>query len=116
MSSGLSCDECSDCRHSEPAPRPLGASDASGGCAVALFYWPGPDTVKLTELDSFLPSAVQMAPSALQSVVAGSSIVTSPLPFGSTVISHQMLLGLSIRCALRTSPPVSVNAKSLRVL
>ena len=60
-------------------------------------YWPGPDTVKFRELDSFLPSPVQMAPTALQSVVAGSSMVTSPLPFGSTMISHRMLLGLSSR-------------------
>ena len=50
---------------------PPGASGASGGCAAALFYWPGPETVKLTELDSFLPSPVQMAPSASQSVVPG---------------------------------------------
>ena len=59
-------------------------------------YWPGPDTVKFSELDSFLPSPVQIAPSAAQSVVAGSSMVTSPVPCGFTVMSQGMLLGLSV--------------------
>ena len=50
---------------------------------------PGPDTVKFRELDSFLPSPVHTAPVALQSVVAGSSTVTSPAPCGFTVMSQE---------------------------
>ena len=73
-------------------------------------------TVNSRRLDSFLPSPVQMAPWTSQSSVSGSTMVTSPLPFGSTVISHRVLLGLFSRWALRTSPPDTVNAKSLRVL
>ena len=88
------------------------------GKSSAFFplYSSGPETVNSSRLKSFLPSTVQIAPSASQSVVAGRTIVTSPLPSGSTVISHRMLLGLSSRWALRTSPPDTVNAKSLRVL
>ena len=37
----------------------------------------GPLTVNSSRLDSFLPSAVQTAPSALQSVVTGRTMVTS---------------------------------------
>ena len=77
-------------------------SDASGGCAVTLFYWVGPETVNSFRLDSFLPSLVQMAPWAPQSVVAGSSMVTSPVPCGFTVMRQGMLLGWSVRCSLAT--------------
>ena len=79
-------------------------------------YCPGPLTVNSSRVESFLPSPVQIAPSAAQFWVTGRTTVTSPLESGSTVISHRMLLGLSSRWALRTSPPDTVNAKSLRVL
>ena len=39
-------------------------------------YWPGPSTVSTNSLDSILPSPVQMAPSASQSVVAGRVMAT----------------------------------------
>ena len=71
--------------------------------------------MKLSELDNFRPSPVQMAPVAPQSVVAGSSMVTSPVPCGFTVMSQGMLLGLSVLCALSTDPPVSLKAWSRRV-
>ena len=78
-------------------------------------YWPGPDTVKLRELDNFRPSPVQMAPVAPQSVVAGSSMVTSPVPCGFTVMRQEMLLGWSVLCALSTDPPVTLKASNFRV-
>ena len=46
----------------------------------------GPVIVMVVEFDSFRPSLVQMAPAAVQSVVAGSVMVIAPLPRGSTVI------------------------------
>ena len=78
-------------------------------------YWPGPETVKFSELDSFLPSPVQIAPVAPQSVVGGSSIITSPVEVGRTVMRQVMLLGLFVLCALRTSPPVTLKAWVFRV-
>ena len=75
----------------------------------------GPLTVNFSGLDSIVPSAVQMAPCASQSVVAGSSTATSALESGLTLISHPML-GVSLpgssRRAPTTSPPVTVNAWS----
>ena len=67
----------------------------------------GPATVSSSRLDSFLPSSVQMAPWTPQSSVTGRTMVTSPFESGLTVISQRMLLGLSIRCAFTTSPPVT---------
>ena len=60
-------------------------------------YWPGPATVNPFLLDSFLPSPVQMAPVALQSVVTGSTMVKEPSESGVTWISHPILLGGSSR-------------------
>ena len=76
----------------------------------------GPETAISSALDSILPSLVQMAPWAAQSVVAGSATVTSEFEDGWTVISHLTLAGRSSRRALVTSPPVSVNAWSRKVL
>ena len=46
----------------------------------------GPGTVTSNLLDSILPSCVQTAPCAVQSVVAGSTMVTGPSPYGVTWI------------------------------
>ena len=53
-------------------------------------YPPSPVTVTSSLWDSILPSPVQTAPCASQSVVAGSTMVTSALPDACTVISHRM--------------------------
>ena len=63
------------------------------------------ETVKFRELDSFLPSRVQMAPWTPQRVVTGCTKVTSALETGRTVIRQEMLLDLSTRCAFSTSRP-----------
>ena len=66
-------------------------------------------------LESIVPSSVQMAPCASQSVVTGSSTVTFALESGLTLISHRVLgvaLSLSSRRAPTTVPPVTVNAWS----
>ena len=76
----------------------------------------GPGIVISTRLDSILPSAVQTAPSASQSVVTGSTTVTAPVPVGRTWICHPALLPSTRRRALNTSPPVTVKAWSRRVL
>ena len=76
---------------------------------------PGPGTVCSVGPDNILPSPVQIAPVALQSVVAGRVIATSPLPSGRTVISQRMLRGRSNRRALITLPPVTVKASSRSV-
>ena len=73
-------------------------------------YSPGPTTVKSSELDNFLPSAVQMAPVTPQSVVAGRTISTSALEAGSTVIVQPMLLPFTCLCAFFTVPPTTVKA------
>ena len=52
---------------------------------------------------------------APQSVVAGSWMVTSPVPCGFTVMSQEMLLGWSVLCALSTDPPVTLKASNFRV-
>ena len=68
-------------------------------------------------LDSIVPSSVQMAPCASQSVVTGSSTVTPALESGLTLISHRMLgvsLSLSSCRAPATLPLVTVNAWSSR--
>ena len=52
----------------------------------------GPGIVIEVEFDSFRPSLVQMAPVAVQSVVAGSVMVIAPLPLGSTVMVQVWLL------------------------
>ena len=61
-------------------------------------------TVNALRLDSFLPSAVQIAPMPAQSVVCGSTMVTVALESGKTVICQRRLLGLSRRFALITVP------------
>ena len=70
--------------------------------------------MKLRELDSFLPSPVQMAPSAAQSVVAGSSMVTSPLPCGFISMRQGMLLGLSRSLRLLHGPARHVEGVGLQ--
>ena len=70
----------------------------------------GPETVKSRELDDFLPSSVQMAPVASQSVVAGRAILTAAFEFGSTVIVQPMLLPFTCRLACFTVPPSTVVA------
>ena len=70
--------------------------------------------MKLSELDSFLPSAVQMAPSALQSVVTGRTMVTSPLPCGFTVMSqvpNECLLWNRVSASQRYHLAVNVQCK-----
>ena len=83
--------------------------------AVRLAYPLGPETVNSSLPDSILPSFVQTAPWASQSVVTGSRMVTAALEFGRTCISHRMLLPRCRRLALTTSPPVTVKAWSRRV-
>ena len=63
-----------------------------------------------SRLESILPLPAQMAPSALQSVVTGRTMVTVSSPSGWTVISHPMLLGGASRRAFFTLPPVTVKA------
>ena len=75
----------------------------------------GPDTMAYMLAESRLPSSVQMAPLASQSVVEGSTTVTSPLESGLTLISHRMLPGRSSRRTPTTVPPVTVKAWSRRV-
>ena len=83
---------------------------------AATAYPLGPETVISSRLDSGLPSPVQIAPCALQSVVAGSTMVTSPLESGSTTTSQPMLLSGSRRRAPVTEPPVTVKAWSRMIL
>ena len=52
----------------------------------------GSDTVKFSELDSFLPSSFQMAPSASESVVTGNTTFRSPLLPGRTSVSRSRLV------------------------
>ena len=63
-----------------------------------------------------MPSSVQTAPSAVQSSVMGSTMVTSPLEVGLIFICHLVLLGGSSLRAPSTLPPVTVKALSRRVL
>ena len=78
-------------------------------------YWPGSETVNSFLLDSFLPSPVQIAPLAVQSVVTGRTTVTSASALGVTVICQPVLLPWVSRRALATAPPVTVKAWSRRV-
>ena len=106
--SGPFCCPLASLKDLEPVPRPArGVSDASGGCAVTLFYWVGPETVNSFRLDSFLPSAVQTAPSASQSVVTGRITVTAAAESGVTVMVHPMLLPWVSHRALVTLPSVA---------
>ena len=79
---------------------------------AATAYPLGPETVISSRLDNGLPSPVQIAPCAAQSVVTGSTTVTSPLESGLTTTSQPTLLGGSRRRAPFTEPPVTVNAWS----
>ena len=97
------------CRQNEEA---TGIPVASLGSAFAWPAYSGPGTVKLSGLDSFLPSSVQIAPSALQSVVSGRVMVMVPFPSGFTVMRQEMLLGLSVLWAASTDPPVTLKAWS----
>ena len=86
-----------------------GAALISAGIPEAG-YPLGPGTVISSWLESVLASLVQMAPCALQSVVAGSDTVTSAFSDGCTVISQPALLGGFKRRALFTEPPDTVKA------
>ena len=68
------------------------------------------------ELDSFLPSSVQMAPWAPQRVVTGSTTVTSALEPGRTVIRQEMLLGLSCPLRFQHFPVRHVKGVQLQLL
>ena len=68
------------------------------------------------QLDSILPSSVQIAPCAAQSVVVGKTMTTSDVELGATVTCHRALLPLVTRLARVTSPPVTSNARSRIVL
>ena len=85
----------------------MGASCGSGA--------PGPVTVCFTLLVSFLPSVVQTAPWAAQSVVMGRVMVTSVPESGWTVISQRLLLPFT-RLARVTVPPVTSREWSRSVL
>ena len=84
------------------------------GAPVAGVF--GPGTTSRSPPESIQPSSVQMAPSAVQSVVTGSTMVAAPSPSGSTWISQPMWLGGASRCAPATAAPVTVKAWSRRVL
>ena len=82
----------------------------------AVVSYCGPGTVMVVEFESFRPPLVQMAPVAVQSVVAGSVMVIAPLPLGSTVMVQVWLLPWALRWALVTGPlPSSVKAWPRRV-
>ena len=74
----------------------------------------GPEAVKFRELDSFLPSRVQMGPVTLQHAATGRTTVTTTLDAGPTWISHRRLLPWVNRRALVTVPLVILKASSLR--
>ena len=79
---------------------PVGApSSPVHTCLLLLIprYWPGPLTVSSSGSDSILPSSVQMAPPASQSVVAFRAMATAALESGVTVISQRMFLPGSSR-------------------
>ena len=67
----------------------------------------GPAMVNSSLLESIVPSSVQTAPCALQSVVAGSVMVTSAEEFGLTCTSHLTFSSFSSRFALTISPHVA---------
>ena len=75
----------------------------------------GPATVTDVRLDSFLLSAMHTPPMAVQSAMAGSTMVTVLLPEGSTVISQPGLLPWVRRRAFTMLPTVTVKAWSRRV-
>ena len=91
------------------------ACRVAGRNGALLAYPLGPETVNSTLWDSFLPSPVQTAPCASQSVVTGSTMVKSALPDGCTVTSHRTFFPCSRRLACTTSPPVTVKAWSRSV-
>ena len=64
---------------------------------LAWSYPLGPETVNSSVADNGLPSSVQMAPLASQSVVAFRAMVTSALEPGVTVISQRTFLPGSSR-------------------
>ena len=91
-----------------------------GDPVAVLFCWlccwaPGPATTTESAADSFVPSLVQIAPRAAQSVVASKVSVTEPDPDGSTVIRQPRLLPRVSRLALRMRPPLTVKAWSRTV-
>ena len=95
---------------------PPGLTQTDAVVVSSVAYPPGRGTVISSRLESGLPSPVQMAPVAEQSVVAGSTMVTGPLPSGSILISQRMLLERYTLLAFTTSPPDTVKALSRSVL
>ena len=103
-----------------PGPGPGRRRSRTSMCA-GLFLLPGdgrayplgPETVNSSLPDSILPSSVHTASCASQSVVAGSAMVTVPLPDGCTLISHLTFLPSSSRRALVTSHPASPGCHSI---
>ena len=75
----------------------------------------GPGTRIASATDSILPSPVQMAPWAAQSMVGGSVTMTSSFPDGCTVISHLRFLPVSSWLTSVTVPPITARAWSSRV-
>ena len=70
----------------------------------------------VVDFDSIRPSLVQMAPVAVQSVVAGSVTVIAPLLVGFTVMVQVWLLPCTLRLALVTKQlSSSMNAWPRRV-
>ena len=100
----------SDTVNTTASPSVALASDTASAGMIT-----GPATTLDSECDSGRSSEVQIASTALQSVVSGSRIVTASWPSGSTVMFHAWLLPCCWRWAVFTSPPVTVNAVSRRV-
>ena len=74
-----------------PAPSCSPGGDTSNATVSGVTWtWTGAvsGTVAATAAESARPSAVQMAFDAVQSVVVGSVMLTSPLPLGVTVTVH----------------------------
>ena len=61
---------------------------ASRRCALGTGAYTGPATEADAEFDNFSPLRVQVAPVALQSLVAGSCTMTPAFPDGSTDMRH----------------------------
>ena len=72
----------------------------------------GPAMVTLLLLESIFSELVQTAPWSSQSVVIGSTRITSSLPSGWTVISQRMLEPWVVRLTLVTSPLVTSRTYS----
>ena len=84
-----------------------GASSAGGSTGTVR------GTVAVTAAESGRSSPVQIAPTAAQSVVAGSVTVTSPTPAsGSSLMVQTRLDGDDLRPAAATRPPLTAKTLS----